>query len=968
MTISYHKGKQVPDLDHDRYDIPLNETLHEVIDSINYVIPLVKTSGTVDEQWNIVQGDNRQFPVTGYSQAQWDVAYNNKIGIQKALDYAAANGYNKAMLPPGHYNICYSNVTGDTLTDVLHNEHDIRIPSNFTLDLNNNVTVSVIFDSDTTATSGAVIRNPYDTGSYLPNELPGNVFSFSRSYSSYILGGTVLGEMCQRSFVDSNEAYREFTNGVFVHRGSTNCGVYKTKTIGFAGDGHTGVSSHNPDFGSQLPDSEVRTFYTGLLSRVDGTVDTGVTTAYTTNLVSLSNIDRTKCNEIVLRTNLGFTRIPDFANQHLILCWYDTNDNFIASEDFKFLQIVKIPNGAEKIRMCCQGEASGPASVFKTLRITPPFPNNYDIIGCTISECHRGGISNMVNNTVIAHNKIYNNGLGWRENYPVFPDGTRFGINCEDGLANLITIRDNDIDNSNHGILMSGLNIHIENNNISNCTGSGVVLYYIESATVTKNRFTKCGSSVGFIESVLKRDITFSFNTIDNCKFSDVSEAAYLNTDSTTFTAHGNKVFSPHAFYKCHTDYLDDFIITDHVYNQTPLLDKAPIDEYIRGKYSKSVFNLKEGQASTNYVYTMTAKGSDLVINCDDPNRRIGNEGTVYGLSQNGGKQYRALVASSDRTYNFYGEGHAILKPDQFEFPQFGTPSNTVHTINIYDFKEVGMNGGFSNLFNFDTNSTDGTTTLNINIYNSPFIIDEGIGGTLFHIDYAGANHNVNIKLYNCKIDTSKTSETVYLADRHSTYVNEVQLTMHNTEIIGSLDQTALGYNVTVLNDRIPEITSKDGNVGISVNSPSNKLDILCNKIGVGDKQNNSIALCYDASTTYGQHYMDSNGIYNIESIVDGAAGGNLQFKGDNSLRFVTNSSEVVRIGSGGNVGVGITDPKSVLDVNGGVKVANDTDAASADKVGTLRYRETGTDSYVEMCMKTGASTYAWEIIKQNTF
>ena len=52
-------------------------------------------------------------------------------------------------------------------------------------------------------------------------------------------------------------------------------------------------------------------------------------------------------------------------------------------------------------------------------------------------------------------------------------------------------------------------------------------------------------------------------------------------------------------------------------------------------------------------------------------------------------------------------------------------------------------------------------------------------------------------------------------------------------------------------------------------------------------------------------------------------------------------------INSSGDVGIGTTDPKSKLDVDGGVKIGDDTDTASADKVGTMRYR-TGTE-YVEV-------------------
>jgi hypothetical protein len=73
-------------------------------------------------------------------------------------------------------------------------------------------------------------------------------------------------------------------------------------------------------------------------------------------------------------------------------------------------------------------------------------------------------------------------------------------------------------------------------------------------------------------------------------------------------------------------------------------------------------------------------------------------------------------------------------------------------------------------------------------------------------------------------------------------------------------------------------------------------------------------------------------------------------------------------IASTGNVGIGTTDPKSKLQVNGGIQMANDTDTASADKVGTMRYRADANNSYVDMCMQTGAATYAWINIQSNTW
>ena len=54
--------------------------------------------------------------------------------------------------------------------------------------------------------------------------------------------------------------------------------------------------------------------------------------------------------------------------------------------------------------------------------------------------------------------------------------------------------------------------------------------------------------------------------------------------------------------------------------------------------------------------------------------------------------------------------------------------------------------------------------------------------------------------------------------------------------------------------------------------------------------------------------------------------------------------------------------------VTGGVRIGNDTTSATAANVGTLKYVETSGKSEVLMCMRTGASTYAWISIKANTW
>ena len=48
--------------------------------------------------------------------------------------------------------------------------------------------------------------------------------------------------------------------------------------------------------------------------------------------------------------------------------------------------------------------------------------------------------------------------------------------------------------------------------------------------------------------------------------------------------------------------------------------------------------------------------------------------------------------------------------------------------------------------------------------------------------------------------------------------------------------------------------------------------------------------------------------------------------------------------------------------------IAGSSEAASINNVGKLRYREDANNSYLEQVMKTGASTYDWVVVKQNTW
>ena len=111
---------------------------------------------------------------------------------------------------------------------------------------------------------------------------------------------------------------------------------------------------------------------------------------------------------------------------------------------------------------------------------------------------------------------------------------------------------------------------------------------------------------------------------------------------------------------------------------------------------------------------------------------------------------------------------------------------------------------------------------------------------------------------------------------------------------------------------------------------------------------------------------VDSSGnvIETDGSIIDGSGTANYVSKWSDPNTL----TDSVIYDDGTNVGIGTTSPSSKLQVDGAVQVGNDTDTASADKVGALRYYTSGNNSYVDMVMQTGASTYAWVNIVQNNW
>ena len=154
-------------------------------------------------------------------------------------------------------------------------------------------------------------------------------------------------------------------------------------------------------------------------------------------------------------------------------------------------------------------------------------------------------------------------------------------------------------------------------------------------------------------------------------------------------------------------------------------------------------------------------------------------------------------------------------------------------------------------------------------------------------------------------------------------------------------------------------------------------VDAAANKVGIGTTSPNAtldienstgVTVDINSSSGDGQFRFQDNGVtkWSIgrdntqqDFVISSSAGLNTD-----PVVVLNHSTE--------NVGIGTTTPGAKLEVAGGVKVANDTDSASANKEGTLRYRlapsSPKSQSMVDMCMQTGPSSYAWVNIVTNTW
>jgi hypothetical protein len=247
---------------------------------------------------------------------------------------------------------------------------------------------------------------------------------------------------------------------------------------------------------------------------------------------------------------------------------------------------------------------------------------------------------------------------------------------------------------------------------------------------------------------------------------------------------------------------------------------------------------------------------------------------------------------------------------------------------------------------------------------------DVGIGttspGSILHLEDTNPTLKILSNQYygNSLINMGNGgSEAGFITCFNNPGISSLELRYDN----GSTGDSAIRVGQRYLEFRI------DGGTAMYINSSKN--------VGIGTTNPGTYKLAVDGSTAIGENLQVSDGLGGDRTLdIDAPSGafriGDIDGIADEA--YIEGDGENIRISNGGgltliadsgqNVGIGNANPQSRLQVNGGVQLSNDTASPSAFKVGTFRYRTSGNNSYVDMCMQTGASTYTWVNIVTNSW
>lgn len=392
----------------------------KISQNLDNIANKIKGSNVVNlEKYGIVQADY-SYPFTTEN---YDVAYQNGVGLQNAIDDARNNGITELIIPAGNYPLCYS---GSDATN-----HDNAIVTIEGVDIiANNCKFYVIYDDLCTGI------NTHYTGD-LENAYLLSYKIFKTD--SRFVGAEIVGERAYRTHARTNHCDSSY--GIALTKESNGNRIKNCKIHHISGDG-IGNSGAMQQLATWLEGADALatavTFDYSTKTFVPSTI------SYTTPRHSIGWADITKPMQIRGKNYFIWSIHPLKIHCFKGILSEDgsySEGDYIGSilvnqgEPFYFLEetyyfYIEVVDSAEHTEYATStiGVAIGYGLYCNTV-----------IEGCDLYANQRGGLSNLPSGTIVKNCTIRHNG-GEYEDMVAYYDGTQFGIDIEDWFIHSITI------------------------------------------------------------------------------------------------------------------------------------------------------------------------------------------------------------------------------------------------------------------------------------------------------------------------------------------------------------------------------------------------------------------------------------------------------------------------------------------------------------------------------------------------
>ncbi len=396
------------------------------------------------DDWGVIEKHANHTPP--YSAVEYTIAVENGLNIKTAIDVAGRSNCKEVVFASPYEIDVHYRYDGGTISDF----GCIELEGLRNLDIEGvDTELRVIFDSENTS--------PYDTSGGSAYNHRGQIFLRTDCTNVNIMGFKLRGECYLRAWV-TGEEWVEQCYGIRNRYGVINCTDKRIDSHGFAGDGVTGAGNWPDEVDPQL-----HTRFNSLVFTAGDIDETGsvvaLAGAYHSEIVDISNLKMHEYDYIVSMVGTGNGDRLTVRNRVIKAVLYDVNTNVIDIQYFRQSWPIHCTPETAQIRVVFYDDERTDATVDYAdsdgyyWAIATGYSRNYKLLESKIHDNHRGGISNVPQNTLIYDNDIYDNGQGEKFGWPLFPDTTRFAFDMENGYSDLVTLEKNRISGHFNNIL-----------------------------------------------------------------------------------------------------------------------------------------------------------------------------------------------------------------------------------------------------------------------------------------------------------------------------------------------------------------------------------------------------------------------------------------------------------------------------------------------------------------------------------